>query len=167
MQIRDATPADAPVIAQLNARAWKEGFRGVVPDAYLAAYDGRPEDRRRHLLEGGEDAINLLATDGESVAGWIEGYPAGDGEVAAYEIRACYVEPANWRKGVGRLLVQSMLDRLEPQRWTSVLVSTARESKASCAFYVGFGFIADGAEIVSDYGGPVPIIRYRLALRLP
>ena len=35
MNIREATPADAEGIADLQVRAWRTAYRGQVPDAHL------------------------------------------------------------------------------------------------------------------------------------
>jgi hypothetical protein len=35
--IRPATPADATAIAEVRVNAWRTTYKGMIPDAYLAA----------------------------------------------------------------------------------------------------------------------------------
>ena len=48
----------------------------------------------------------LVAVDREDIVGWVAGGPAHEVDLgpAAYEVRACYVDPDRWRTGVGRRL---------------------------------------------------------------
>jgi GNAT superfamily N-acetyltransferase len=165
MEIRPAVVDDADAIAAVNAAGWKIGFRDVVPADYLATFDGWPQTRRDDLQQLPPHALQLVATQNDSVVGWIAGQPLDDPELVTdtYEIRACYVTPSHWRQGVARTLVQALLDQLGSS-WSNVILWTPRDSDRSRRFYESVGFQFDGGEQTIDRGGPVPLVRYRRLL---
>jgi GNAT superfamily N-acetyltransferase len=142
--VRAAVVGDADRIAALNAAGWRAGFRGLISDAYLTAYDGLPRLRHETLAELGDDDIQLVAVE---------------------EVRACYVDPARWRTGVGRWLMAALIDRLDPGRWTHLVLWTVRDAAPTNAFYVSLGMVRDGREALLDRGGPVPLVRFSVLLK--
>ena len=167
MEVRAAVVGDADRIAALNAAGWRAGFRGLISDAYLMAYDGLPRLRHETLAEPGDDDIQLVAVDGEEMVGWVAGGPAHEDDLGsgAYEVRACYVDPARWRTGVGRWLMAALIDRLDPGRWTHLVLWTVRDAAPTNAFYVSLGMVRDGREALLDRGGPVPLVRFSVLLK--
>ena len=166
MEVRAAVVGDADRIAALNAAGWRTGFRGLISDAYLASYDGLPDLRHETLAEPGDDDIQLVAVDGQQLVGWVSGGPAHDGDLGpgAYEVRACYVDPARWRSGIGRQLMAALIDRLDTGRWTHLVLWTVRDAAPTNAFYVSLGMARDGQETLLDRGGPVPLVRFSVRL---
>lgn len=162
MQVRSAVVGDADRIAALNAAGWRAGFRGLISEAYLAAYDGLPGLRHETLVAPGDGDIQLVAVDGDELVGWVAGAPAQGNDLGpgAYEVRACYVDPAHWRTGVGRRLMIALIERLDPERWTDLVLWTARDAVATNAFYVSLGMVRDGREALLDRGGPLPLVRF-------
>lgn len=162
VEMRAAVVGDADRIAALNAAGWRAGFRGVISDAYLSAYDGLPRLRHETLADPGDEDIQLVALDGTEVIGWISGGPAHDDDLGpeAYEVRACYVDPARWRTGVGRRLMAALVDRLKPERWSQLVLWTVRDAIPTRAFYTSLGMVRDGREEPLDLGGPVPLVRF-------
>jgi GNAT superfamily N-acetyltransferase len=166
MKMRAAVIGDAERIAALNAAGWRAGFRGLISDAYLATYDGLPGVRHETLAQPRDDDIQLVAMDGEQMIGWISGGRAHQDDLGpdAYEVRACYVEPAHWRTGVGRQLMTALIDRLEPSRWNQLALWTVRDAAPTNAFYESLGMVRDGREALLDRDGPVPLVRFSLLL---
>ena len=166
MEVRAAVVGDAGLIAALNATGWRTGFRGLISDAYLTAYDGLPDLRHETLAEPGDDDIQLVAIDGQQLVGWVSGGPAHDGDLGpgAYEVRACYVDPARWRSGIGRRLMAALIDRLDTGRWTHLVLWTVRDAAPTNAFYESLGMARDGQETMLDRGGPVPLVRFSVRL---
>ena len=162
VEVRAAVVGDADQIATLNAAGWRAGFRGLIDDAYLTAYDGLPQLRHQTLTEPGDDDIQLVAVDGQQLVGWVSGGQAQDGDLGpdAYEVRACYVDPARWRSGVGRRLMAALIDRLDNSRWTHLVLWTVRDAAPTNAFYVSLGMARDGAETLFDLGGSVALVRF-------
>lgn len=166
MEVRSAVIGDAERIAALNAAGWRAGFRGVINDAYLTDYDGLPGLRHATLAEPGNDDIQLVAVDGEEIVGWVAGGPAHEDDLGpgAYEVRACYVDPARWRTGVGRRLVGALVEGLDLGRWTHLMLWTPRDAAPTNAFYRSLGMVRDGRESLLDRGGPVPLVRFSVPL---
>lgn len=162
MEVRAGVVGDADRIAALNAVGWRAGFRGLISDAYLSAYDGLPRLRHETLIAPGDDDIQLVAVDGDELVGWVAGAPAHEDDLGpgTYEIRACYVDPAHWRTGIGRRLMTALIDRLDPERWTDLVLWTARDAVPTNAFYVSLGMVRDGREALLDRGGPLPLVRF-------
>ena len=162
MEVRAAVGGDADRIAALNAAGWRAGFKGLISTAYLAGYDGLPRLRHETLADPGDDDIQLVANDGEEMLGWISGGSAHEDDLGpeTYEVRACYVIPARWRTGIGRLLMAALLDRLDPQRWKRLVLWTVRDASPTNAFYVSLGMVRDGQEALLDCNGPVPLVRF-------
>ena len=167
MNVRAAVIGDADQIAALNAAGWRAGFRGLISDAYLRAYDGLPRLRYQTLADPGENDIQLVAVDQEEIVGWIAGGPAHEDDLGpgAYEVRACYVDTSRWRTGVGRRLMAALIDRLSPERWTHLVLWTVRDAAPTNAFYLSLGMVRDGREKLLDRGGPVPLVRFSVLLK--
>ena len=72
--------------------------------------------------------------------------------------------PARWRTGIGRRLVAALIDRLDPQRWTHLVLWTVRDASPTNAFYVSLGMVREGREVLLDRGGPVPLVRFSAQL---
>ena len=165
--IRSAFPDDAEAIAEVNASAWKTAFAGVVSEEYLSSYDGAPKRRREDLLTMPAEAIQLVAKDWDHVVGWLMGHPSEDDDCdpsGVYEVRACYVAPTHWRAGVGRRLMQHLLDDIDRSQWREVMLWTPRDTAPTRAFYASLGFQPDGKTAVIDRLGAVPIVRLRCSL---
>jgi len=60
-----AGPADAEALARAHVTSWRETYRGLLPDAYLARMS-EPAHARRFahlLLKPGPDDVTLAAAD--------------------------------------------------------------------------------------------------------
>ena len=168
--VRAAVVGDADAIASLNAKAWKAGFRGVMPDDFLDTRDGNPSQRRIDLLEPKLQTIELVAVregDNEPI-GWLAAHPTEDDDLdpeAVFEIKACYTHPDYWRRGVGRLLVNFLWAELAGSTWEAVILWTPRDTNRSRQFYESVGFVLDGGSKNWNYGvGDVALVRYRRIL---
>lgn len=166
--VRAASAADAEAIADVAVRSWRAGFRGIVPDRIdpERAWDAdgiaaRLRDRRDR------QSVTLVAEIGHRVAGFVVLGPSRDDDApaAAGEVWALYVDPDQWRRGVGRRLVQTSLRSLAASGYTEVTVWTLGASRRNLRFYESFGFRRDGAvQRRKSFGSPLEV---RLRLELP
>jgi GNAT superfamily N-acetyltransferase len=78
--VRRATPNDAPELAEIHVAAWRQAYRGIVPDWYLEGFTVESRTRRSRDTD----------VDQASTA----------------EIWGIYVSPQYWRRGVGRFLCE-------------------------------------------------------------
>jgi ribosomal protein S18 acetylase RimI-like enzyme len=129
--IRRARVEDAPAIARIWVDAWRTSYRGLVPDAVLAALSlAQRVEHWRSRLEVEHTTL---------VAGEVDGYcralPAGG------EIASLYVHPDCQGRGLGGALLEAALAELPGV--VTLWVFTANERARS--FYARHGFEPDGA----------------------
>jgi GNAT superfamily N-acetyltransferase len=148
-------------MAETAVAAWREGFRGIVPDEIDPERAWSPEQLEQRVAGSVEDDRSVLVADvGGVVRGLVvlgrcrdRGAPADHGEVIAL-----YVHPDNWRQGLGRRLVVAALDSLARQGYSVVRVWTLAESPRNISFYESLGFRLDGAtQRRPSFGSPLEV----------
>ena len=139
-ELRLAELADASRLAEINVASWREAYRGIVDDAFLEAMsvDQRVE-RWRVFLEdpGGQRA--LVISDDRRVVGyvWVANYE-GVGEV-----RAIYLDPTVWSKGMGAQLLQGAERELVEMGTTWAFLWVLRDNERARSFYERMGWERD------------------------
>lgn len=106
INIRSANPDDAPFIAEVHVKSWRQAYKGIVHQAYLdnGLDVGVREQRwREGLIAGGKET--LLAFEDARLAGFATVGPSRDEAYPAHaELYAIYLDPDYFGKGVGKLL---------------------------------------------------------------
>ena len=163
-RIRTATPDDAAAIAQVRVDAWRETYKGMIPDAYLAAM--RVEDSAalwlRVLNAPSNTTSVFVATQGADVVGFAAGnlLTAPKHGLDA-ELTAIYLRRASQRTGIGRRLVAAVVAAEATQGATGLLTWVIAGNKGARAFYERLGaellieqpFQWDGMDLVeAGYG---------------
>ncbi len=154
-------------MSEVAIAAWREGFRGIVPnhvDPERSWGGARIEERLRS--DADDDREMLVAEIDGRVGGLVllgrsrdSGAPPDEGEVIAL-----YVHPDHWRSGAGRALVGTALDRLAGDGHTQAIVWTLAESPRNLAFYESLGFRRDGgSQRRESFGSPLEV-RFRMSL---
>jgi GNAT superfamily N-acetyltransferase len=146
MLLRPAEPADAMSVARVHVRSWQEGYRGLLPDAYL---DGlRPEDRAARYDFATEDdraPATMVAIDDDRICGFATTSPARDADVRECgELCALYVDPEWWGRGVGAALILAARARLEEQGFRSAVLWLLAGNARADRFYRMDGWAPDG-----------------------
>ena len=165
---RLATAADARSIAELQVRAWRAAYRGLLPDVLLdtQSVDSREEQwrewnrghslRQIWLIERDATLLGFAATGPSRDAG----APASTGEVYAI-----YIEPAVIGTGVGRGLFARVSEALRAQGFTRAMLWVLDTNTRSRRFYEAAGWRPDGGHKTETLRGvPVPHVRYSRAL---
>ena len=80
------------------------------------------------------------------------------------EIRAFFVRPAVWRRGVGTALMQAELEQLRELGYAEATVWSFDSNARANAFYEHHGFRRDGAEKREQIWAGLLEVRYRLPL---
>lgn len=114
MDIRLARPEDAVAVADIHVRAWRAGYRNLLPDQYL---DGlRAQDRAARYDFATRDPTRpstLVAVDSDSVYGFATVARAAQSDAPdCGELCALYVSPERWGCGIGVALVRAARSRL-------------------------------------------------------
>jgi GNAT superfamily N-acetyltransferase len=136
-------------------------------DEQLAALDERERAARwRELLE---DATAFVAQEPGSGAERIAGFcslaaPALElDEPATGEVTALYVDPAAWRRGAGRALMDAAGAELRDEGCDEVVVWVLEGNHDALAFYAALGFAPDGGRTRHERSG-LPAVRLRARL---
>lgn len=110
--------ADLERAVECHNRAWRVGYRGIVPEAVIEA-QLRPTDRDalQDLRDevASEGGAFLVAADDGKVVGFVRGRFTGTSDFVAGlggEVVSLYVDPAHWREGIGTALLGQCVDWL-------------------------------------------------------
>ena len=147
MFIRPANVADAPQIAQVHVKTWRNAYRGLIPEAVL---DAQSIERRalfwHERIAQNKDAI-FVAED-RGVLGFCNLIPSRDADAddTVAEIAAIYVLSAYWRRGVGRALCGDALAEAQRQGYRAVTLWVLAANERAKRFYGTMGFSLDGAK---------------------
>lgn len=161
---------DCEEAAALHILAWQVGYKGLLPDDYLATLDSAVwATVRRDRLEQDLPRQSLIAeTDGRISGFVIFGDKRDEVDHTAFhpetgEIYAIYVHPDYWGKGVADALIQAALAGLtqaEVQLWV------LEENHRARRFYARYGLYPDGTrEFYSPRGTDIQAPELRLSMR--
>lgn len=159
-----AGPADAEALAYVHVTSWRETYKGLLPDAFLARMSeaGFARRFRRSLtLDGG---VTLVAADRYGLVGYVAGGPSRRGIAGEGEISVLYLLRQAQGRGLGRALLTETTRVLAAQGSTSLMISVLRENFGARGFYEHLGGIAEPARREPGPGGA---LLYEVAYRWP
>lgn len=166
--IRPAGPADALAVAQVHVRSWRVGYRGLLPDTYLDAL--KPEDRARRYTFGDTDPLKpatLVALADGVIRGFATTMPSQDrGGAAKGELAGLYVDPEQWGRGIGTLLLTEVLAHLAAQGCSSAELWVLAGNTRAQHFYERHGWQVDGVTRNQEIWG-IAVQESRYTRRLP
>ncbi|MEO8506707.1 MAG: GNAT family N-acetyltransferase [Betaproteobacteria bacterium] len=162
--IRPAVPADASAIAQVRVDAWRATYRGMIPDAYLAAM--KVEESTAlwdKVLTAAPNATNTFVAE---VDGRVVGFAAGmmlaePKHDLNGELSAVYLVRDAQRAGIGRRLVAAVATAQRAHGANGLIAWVIAGNKPARAFYEALGadllveqpFTWDGMDLVEvGYG---------------
>jgi ribosomal-protein-alanine N-acetyltransferase len=123
-------PADVRRVMEI-ARGLKEAPVWP-PEAYLAALDPQSEPRR----------IAVVAEDAET--GAVKGFLVAGLLPLRAELETIAVEAEGQRRGVGGLLFAALVQELETEQVTEVILEVRASNHAALGFYRALGFVEAG-----------------------
>jgi ribosomal protein S18 acetylase RimI-like enzyme len=142
MQIRKANLEDAFELAQVRVEAWRQTYRGLLPDAYLDSLScSESEDIWIDRLTAGDRQGYTLVfeNDNGSVGGFVVGgLDRTKNPIYHGEIYALYLLKEYQRRGIGRQLVQAMVRQLVDHDLNSMLIWVL-ETNPARKFYEALG----------------------------
>lgn len=158
MAIRAATPEDAPAIARVHVDSWRTTYRGLLPDQVLAGLSvPEREASWLHRLEASvPNSPSGSVFVAEDPTGEIVGFAAGGpsrGKDSAYagELYAIYVLQEHQRKGIGRSIMNRVVEELRAFGCGSMVVWVLKGNPAE-RFYRHLGGKPSGEKIVRISG---------------
>jgi GNAT superfamily N-acetyltransferase len=162
--VRRARPEDAAAIAQVRVDSWRTTYKGMIPDAYLAAMkvDASAAMWERVLTAGANTTSTFVADDGGEVVGFASGLMLAERKFDLdAELSAIYLRQDRQRTGTGRRLLRAVAEAQRAHGATGLLTWVIAGNKGARAFYELLGaellveqpFQWDGIDLVeAGYG---------------
>jgi ribosomal protein S18 acetylase RimI-like enzyme len=150
-----AGPADAEALARAHIQSWRETYRGLLPDAYLARMSEEGHARRfaHALLHPGPDDVTLAAADRWDIVGYAQGGPSRRRMADEAEIATLYLVRAAQSHGLGRRLLVGTARALAERGARSLVISVLRDNFAARGFYEHLGGEAEPPRLEPGPGG--------------
>lgn len=161
-----AGPSDAEALAQLHVAVWRDAYRGLLPDAYLARMSVEGHARRfaHALLKPGPDDVTLALADRGGLSGYAQGGPSRRGLPGEAEVATLYLARAVQGQGLGRRLLADTARALAVRGARSLVISVLRDNIRARGFYERLG---GEAEPVRQERGPGGALLHEVAYRWP
>jgi GNAT superfamily N-acetyltransferase len=164
LQIRRATPGDAPAIARVRVDSWRTTYRGMIPDAYLDAMQAEASTALwdRVLTAGPNTTSVFVVENSDEIVGFASGAQLREPKHGLdAELVAIYLRREFQHAGLGHRLVGAVVDAQRTHGATGLLTWVIAGNKGARDFYVGLGgeliveqpFQWDGMDLIeAGYG---------------
>ena len=158
VSVRIAWADDAAAVAELQTRAWRTTYAGVLPDEALALDPEATSQAWAAALRSPGDARNrvLVALERNRVVGFAVISPATDPDcdpVADGELQELVVDPDERGRGHGSRLLQAVADTMQADRFTRAVTWTLAGADDLRRFLTDAGWGADTAHRELDLDG--------------
>ena len=160
VSVRVAWADDAPAIAELQLRTWRDVYAGLLPDDALPGPDeveGAAAAWRASLTRPADARIRVLvALERNRVVGFAITSPATDPDsdpVVDAELMEFTVDPGERGKGHGSRLLQAAVETMQADRFTRAVLWSVATNDALRGFLTGAGWAADTAHRELDLDG--------------
>jgi len=155
MPIRRATLEDAPAVAGVHVRSWREAYAELLPAPLLASLsvDDRTARRRQFMSDPSQSIASFVATDaqGTTIVGFGDcgAQRAADLTAAGFtgEFLAIYVLRMAQRSGIGRALMAAMAQELIVRGHSAAAAWVLRENLPAQRFYEALGAVLIGKRL--------------------
>ncbi|WP_112180389.1 GNAT family N-acetyltransferase [Paraliobacillus zengyii] len=139
MNIRRAVPEDSRGVAKVQVDSWKTTYKNIVPDEYLnkMTYESR-EQKWKDIIS--DQTVYIAETDNGEIIGFSNGGKERTGKYPNYnsELYAIYILEAHQRKGLGKFLLEPIIEDLKENDIYSMIVLVLEENN-SRLFYESLG----------------------------
>jgi ribosomal protein S18 acetylase RimI-like enzyme len=158
VSVRIAWADDAPAIAEVQLRTWRETYAGVVPPEALPDDVAGAAAAWHASLSKPRDARNrvLVALERNTVVGFAITSPASDPDcdpVADGELSELNVDPTRRGLGHGSRLLQAAVDTMQADRFTRAVLWAIASDDALRGFLTDAGWAPDQAHRELDLDG--------------
>lgn len=149
-----AGPSDAEDLARVHVTSWRETYRGLLADAFLARMSepGFTRRFRRQLTDPGS-GLTLAAADRYGLVAYAQGGASRRNIPGEAEIQTLYVLRAAQGRGLGKRLMTETARALAANGATSLMISVLRDNIRARGFYEHLGGEAEAARQEPGPGG--------------
>lgn len=157
VSLRPAVPADAERIAALHAAVWQATYRDLATPAALAALTEahRLRQWRQALAEPDAETVTLVAEIEQRIVGFVRAGLAKEPLFGGRgEIKYLYVDQAQARRGIGRLLLARVAQILQAQGHDALALGVVAGNEPAIRFYEVLG-----GRLIGRYTDPGPLWR--------
>jgi ribosomal protein S18 acetylase RimI-like enzyme len=157
-----AGPSDDEDLARVHVTSWRETYRGLLPEGYLAAMNEATHTRRFHraLIRRETDEVILAAADRRGIFGYAQAMPSRRRREGEAEIATLYVLRASHGIGAGQALVADCARAMAAQGATSLMISVLRDNIRARGFYEHLGGQAEAPRPEMGPGGVLYEVSY-------
>lgn len=143
IELRLGVPEDAPALAEVVIESWQTAFRGLLHDRALLRMSMTEQTARFERIMAEQPAVEVwVAVQGPGVVGYgtIGPERAVGREPEMCELRALYLRPAIWRRGVGRRMHDHLLGRMAATEFGRSMLWVFGLNARARAFYESLGW---------------------------
>ncbi|WP_232620919.1 MULTISPECIES: GNAT family N-acetyltransferase [Virgibacillus] len=139
MEIRKANSNDALGVAKVQVNSWKTTYNNIVPDEYLEQMTYENREKKWKDIIPKQDVFVAENNKGE-IVGFSNAGEERTGKYPDYkgELYAIYILKEHQGKGIGKLLLNPVVESLKDKNIFSMAVSVLEENK-SRLFYEHLG----------------------------
>ena len=165
--VRMAEMADIDSLARLQVDTWRVAYKDILPTQYLNALSvfQKTESWRRCL--GNSDMMTHVGVCSDTIAGFVRAeFPVTHkADCAVCELNAMYVHPNFWAQGIGKQLMNAVLNEAQNKRFKKIFLWVFEENVRGRTFYQRRGFYYANETQTKQYGDKVAKqIKYERAL---
>nr|WP_174616522.1 GNAT family N-acetyltransferase [Virgibacillus ihumii] len=160
MKIRTATVNDAAQIAKVHVDSWRTTYKGIVPDSFLDGMSYEERTKRWQKNSVGQNVFVAETNDGE-IVGFANGGRERQGKFEGYEgeLYAIYILQEYQGKGLGKRLIEAVVDSLLKAGFNSMLIWVLKDNPATY-FYKSIGGKRIGTDELEIHGVTLTEIAY-------
>ncbi|MBT2209375.1 GNAT family N-acetyltransferase [Actinomadura sp. NEAU-AAG7] len=172
LTIRFAGAEDAEAIEAARAASWRAGYAGLLPRAVIDDLTGPDEvERRRRWPEANPHGRMLLAEVDGVPAGMAafgpERRPRDTSASSRVELYSLYVAPEFWSDGVGRALLERVVDESRASGYDRLVLWVLDTNTRARRFYARAGLTETAREETELRGHVVTHLRCERDLTRP
>ena len=154
-QFRRALPSDGPGLAKVQVNSWQAAYRGRIADTYLQGLTVEQKVKDWEKVFQADATSTLLAQekDDQTIVGFITLGACRDGgelQDGLLELRALYIDPDHWRKGLGKTLTRLAMEECRRRKVGHLVLWVLESNSEAQEFYQELGFQGDGEVKVDD-----------------
>ncbi len=168
MEVRKARAGDETRMAEIQIAAWRRAYSGMMSPSLLDALDiNQKTDMWRNALErAGKGSYIVSEVDGH-VEGFAVFGPARDqdlNESESAEIVSINIDPDKWGVGLGRSLLNYMIDQFSADGFGSVYLWVVTQNERAIRLYQRNGFVSEGKIKADPKHSGIQELRFRKIL---